>query len=37
MIFRQKYVWGALKKENYLIRRIMDNSYTNRCFTKMTA
>lgn len=25
MIFRQKYVWGALKKENYLARIIGDN------------
>ncbi len=25
MIFRQKYVWGALKKENYLARVIGDN------------
>lgn len=24
MIFRQKYVWGALKKENYLARIIGD-------------
>ena len=25
MIFRQKYVWGALKKDNYLARIIEDN------------